>query len=82
MNAFECLEGKEYEKYIKSVSNIMADLIGSVCSAADEHNVDRDSAIEHFSHLLSDVVEISTFKNFSVGGKKEENKKMKLRKRQ
>lgn len=72
MDTFEFLDGKEYEKYIKSVSNIMADLIGSVCSAADEYNVDRDSAMEHFSHLLSGMVEISTFKNFNVDSKKGE----------
>lgn len=72
MDTFEFLDGKEYEKYIKSVSNIMADLIGSVCSAADEYNVDRDSAIKHFSQLLSGMVEISTFQNFNVDSKKEE----------
>lgn len=72
MDTFEFLDGKEYEKYIESISNIMADLIGSVCSAADEYNVDRDSAIEHFSQLLSSMVEISTFKNFDVDSKKGE----------
>lgn len=75
MNTFEFLDGKEHEEYIKSVSNIMANLIGSLCSVADEYNVDRDSAIEHFSHLLSDVVEIITFKNFNVDSKKRGSQK-------
>ena len=72
MDTFEFLDDKEYEKYIESASNIMDDLIGSLCSAADEYNVDRDSAIEHFSQILSDIVETSTFKNFNVDSKKEE----------
>lgn len=60
----EYLNGKEHDDYINDISGIASDLIAKVLSVADKHNVDRDNAMQHFSQLLSAMVEISSFANF------------------
>lgn len=64
----EYLSGKEHDDYINDISSVMNDLIGKVIFIADKHNVDRDNAMQHFSQLLSAMVEISTFQNFGESG--------------
>ena len=64
----EFLTGKEHDEYVEDISGVMNDLIAKVVAVADKHNVDRDNAMQHFSQLLSAMVEISTFQNFGKGG--------------
>lgn len=59
------LNHKEHEEYINDISKVVTDLIGKVISTADKHNVDRDNAMRHFAELLSAMVEISTFADYS-----------------
>lgn len=62
------LTGKEYDNYIDEISSVVTDLIGKVTFIADKHNVDRDSAMQHFSQLLSAMVQLSTFEHYGEGG--------------
>lgn len=63
------LTGKEYNDYVDEISGAMTGLIGNVISIADKYNVDRNNAMEHFSQLLSAMVQISTFEHYGEGGK-------------
>lgn len=65
----EYLSGKEHDGYINDISSVMNDLIGKVIFIADKHNVDRDNAMQHFSQLLSAMVQVSTFEHFGEGDK-------------
>lgn len=64
----EYLNDKEHEGYMNDISSVVTDLIGKVIFIADKHNVDRDNAMQHFSRLLSAMVQISTFEHFGEGG--------------
>jgi hypothetical protein len=66
----EFLTGKEHDDYMDEISSVMTDLTGKVLFIADKHNVDRDNAMQHFSQLLSAMVQISTFEHFGEGGVK------------
>ena len=60
------LNKNEYTVYMKDISTITKDLIKSILTIADRYNVDRDSAMQHFSKILSTMVDISTFRNFKL----------------
>lgn len=64
----EYLNDKEHEGYTNDISSVVTDLIGKVIFIADKYNVDRDNAMQHFSQLLSAMVQISTFEHFGEGG--------------
>ena len=57
------LNDKERNEYIDDISRVATDLIGKLIFIADKHNVDRDNAMQHFSQLLSAMVQISTFEH-------------------
>lgn len=61
------LNGKEYECYKNDISRVITDLIGKMIFIADKHNVDRDDVMQHFSQLLSVMVQIGTFEHFRKG---------------
>lgn len=62
------LTGKEYEDYINDISGVVTGLIENVIPIADKYNVDRNNAMEHFSQLLSAMVQLSTFEHYGEGG--------------
>lgn len=62
------LTGKEHDDYVNDISGVMTGLIGHIISVADKYNVDRNNAMEHFSQLLSAMVQISTFEHYGEGG--------------
>lgn len=55
---------EEHEDYINDISSVVTNLIGNIISIADKHNVDRDNAMQHFSQLISEMVQISTFSHW------------------
>lgn len=62
------LNEQEHSDYMNEISSVMTDLIGKVVFIADKHNVDRDNAMQHFSTLLSTMVQVSTFEHYGEGG--------------
>lgn len=61
----EYIDGQEHEAYMEDFSGIMLGAVKKVIGLADKHNVDRDSAMEHFATVFKTMQEVSTFQNWS-----------------
>lgn len=60
----ELLSPQQHGEYIEDISKIMGNLIDSLIENADKHHLDRDNALEHFSALFRNLVQISSFKGW------------------
>ena len=60
------------DAWANEMARIVADTIHELVSAADRHNIDRDSAVQYFSDLFSVMASISTFEHFAEGGETNE----------
>lgn len=64
----EGLTPKEADAWAKEMVRIVTGTIYELVSAADRHNIDRDSAVQYFSDLFSVMASVSTFEHFAEGG--------------
>ena len=62
-----------------SFSDVIKDIINSVCIFADYYNYDRDNILAYLANRLSIFFEISTIKNFEVDHEKYPDVKQKYR---
>ena len=61
----EYIFGQEHDAYMEDFSGVVLDAVKKVIGLADKHNVDRDSAMEHFATVLKTIQEVSTFQDWS-----------------
>lgn len=64
---------------LDSFSDVIKDIINSVCIFADYYNYDRDNILAYLAIRLSIFSEISTIKNFEVDHEKYPDVKQKYR---
>lgn len=64
---------------LDSFSDVIKDIINSVCIFADYYNYDRDNILAYLANRLSIFSEISTIKNFEVDHEKYPDVKQKYR---
>ena len=69
---YESLAAKEADAWAQEMSRIVTGTIHELVSAADRHNIDRDSAVQYFSDLFSVMASVSTFEHFTEGGENNE----------
>ena len=55
-------------RWAKEMARIVTGTIHEIVSAADRYNIDRDSAVQYFSDLVSVMASVSTFEHFAEGG--------------
>lgn len=63
----EGLTPEEANAWTKEMQRITTGVIRELITAADKHNIDRDSAVQYFSDMFGFMVSISTFEQFKVG---------------
>lgn len=68
----EGLTPKEADAWGSEMARIITGTIHELLSAADRHNIDRDSAVQHFSALFSTMADVATFEHFELGEPDEE----------
>jgi hypothetical protein len=61
----EYIFGQELDGYMEDFSGVVLSAVKKVIGLADKHNVDRDSAMEHFAAVFKMMQEASTFQNWS-----------------
>lgn len=59
------------EKCIEEMNDLITETVKSVCVIADKYKFDRDSVLKAYAEKIFIMSEISTFKNFNVGGTEE-----------
>lgn len=64
----EGLTPKEADAWTAEMIRITTGTIHELISAADKHNIDRDSAVQYFSDLFSIMSSVSTFEHFEERG--------------
>ena len=64
MRIDKSLDAKEADAWAQEMVRIVTGTIHEVVSAADRHNIDRDSAVQYFSDLFSVMASVSTFQHF------------------
>lgn len=69
---YESLAAKEANAWSQEMAPIVTETIHKLVSAADRHNIDRDSAVQYFSDLFSVMASVSTFEHFTEGGENNE----------
>ena len=69
---YESLTAKEADSWAQEMARIVTGTIRELVSAADHHNIDRDSAVQYFSDLFSVMASVSTFEHFTEGGENNE----------
>lgn len=62
------LTPEEANAWTSEMIRIVTGTIHELVKAADNHNIDRDSAIQYFSDLFSTMKDIATFERFRIGG--------------
>ena len=60
------LTSKEADAWASEMSRIVCGTIHELLVAADNHNIDRDSAVEQFSDLFSILASAATFKFYKA----------------
>lgn len=65
----EYMDAEEFGEYDKDIANVMAALVVKMVTVADKHDVDRDSAIQHFARVFSAAANVCTFAKYSVRDK-------------
>lgn len=61
------LSPKKIDTWADEMSRIVVMAVDELISAANKHNVDRDSAIKYFADLFSAMADIATFEHFERG---------------
>ena len=56
------LTGKE----IEDLQNIVTDVLASICTMADKHNIDRDSMLKYFADMLTVFAEVASIQNYKT----------------
>lgn len=64
----EGLTPKEADAWAKEMVRIVTGTIHELVSAADRHNIDRDSAVQYFSDLFSVMASVATFEYYEMDG--------------
>lgn len=64
----EGLTPKEADALAKEMVRIVTGTIHELVSAADRHNIDRDSAVQYFSDLFSVMASVATFEYYEMDG--------------
>lgn len=64
----EGLIPKEANTWESEMSRIACGTIHELLTAADKHNIDRDSAVEYFSDLFSTMASVITFEHYKMDG--------------
>ena len=64
----EGLTPKEADAWAKEMVRIVTGTIHELVSAADRHNIDRDSAVQYFSDLFSVMASVATFEHYEMDG--------------
>lgn len=54
------------DKEIEDLQNIVADILASVCTMADKHNIDRDSMLKYLADMLTTFAEVATIQNYET----------------
>lgn len=56
---------------LADIKKVALSTISSLVKIADKHNIDRDSLMEYFATMFTNVVEVSTFKDFPTDEQKD-----------
>ena len=54
------------DKEMEDLQNIVADILASVCSMADKHNIDRDSMLKYLADMLTALTEVASIQNYET----------------
>lgn len=64
----EGLTPKEANAWASEMTRIVVGTIHELITAADKHNIDRDSAVQYFSDLFSVMGNVATFEYYEMDG--------------
>ena len=64
----EGLTPKEADAWASEMTRIVGGTIHELIAAADKHNIDRDSAVQYYSDLFSDMASVATFEHYEMDG--------------
>lgn len=64
----EGLTPKEANAWASEMTRIVVGTIYELITAADKHNIDRDSAVQYFSDLFSVMGNVATFEHYEMDG--------------
>lgn len=54
------------DKEAEDLQSIVADILSSVCSMSDKHNIDRDSMLKYFADMLTAFTELASIQNYET----------------
>ena len=54
------------DKEIEDLQSIVADILASVCTMADKHNIDRNSMLKYFAAMLAAFTEVASIQNYET----------------
>lgn len=64
----EGLTPKEANAWASEMTRIVVGTIHELITAADKHNIDRDSAVQYFPDLFSVMGNVATFEHYEMDG--------------
>lgn len=64
----EGLTPKEANAWASEMTRIVVGTIHELITAADKHNIDRDSAVQYFFDLFSVMGNVATFEHYEMDG--------------
>lgn len=54
------------DKETEDLQSIVTDILASVCTMADKHNIDRDSMLKYFADMLTAFAEVASIQNYET----------------